>query len=61
MLDYYLYGAGLRLGQCIIYASLWIMVGLLIAAIFRYMLGPEKVKKLFGDGTRRGIFTGWLI
>ncbi len=61
MLEYYLYGAGLRFGQCIIYASIWIMVGLLIAAIFRYMLGPEKVKKLFGDGTRRGIFTGWLI
>ena len=61
MLEYYFSGAGLRLGQSIVYASLWIVIGLLIAGIFRYMLGPEKVRKLFGEGTRRGIFTGWLI
>lgn len=61
MLEYYLYGAGLRLGQTIVYASLWIVIGLLIAGIFRHMLGPEKVRKLFGEGSRRGIFTGWLI
>lgn len=61
MLEYYFYGAGLRLGQSIVYASLWIVIGLLIAAVFRCMLGPEKVRTLFGDGTRRGILTGWLI
>jgi len=61
MLEYYLYGSGLRLGQSIVFASLWILIGLLVAAIFRYMLGPEKVRTLFGNGTRRGIFTGWLL
>ena len=61
MLEYYFYGAGLRFGQSIVFASLWILIGLFIASVFRYMLGPEKVRSLFGNGTRRGIFTGWLM
>jgi len=61
MLDYYLYGAGFRLGQIIIYSSLWLVIGFFVAGVFRHMMGPAKVRKLFGDGTRRGIFYGWLI
>ncbi|WP_075082530.1 permease [Mariniblastus fucicola] len=61
MLEYYLFGGGLRLGQIIIYSSLWLVIGFIVAGIFRNMLGPAKVRKLFGEGTKRGIFTGWLI
>ena len=61
MLDYYLYGGGFRLGQVIIYSSLWLVIGFLVAGIFRHLMGPAKVRKLFGDGTRRGILLGWLI
>lgn len=60
-MDYYLYGGLFRLCQVVIYSSLWLVIGLVVAAIFRNMLGPAKVRKLFGEGTRRGIFTGWLI
>lgn len=60
-MDYYLYGGLYRLCEVVIYSSLWLVVGLIVAAIFRHMLGPAKVRKLFGEGTRRGIFTGWLI
>lgn len=61
MIDYYLAGGGLRLVQMIVYSSLWIVIGCFIAAIFRRMLGPQKVKRIFGDGTRWGLVTGWLI
>jgi len=61
MLEYYLFGGGFRLGQIIIYSSLWLVIGFLVAGIFRNMMGPAKVRKLFGEGTRKGIFIGWLI
>ncbi len=61
MFEYYFSGAALRLSQIVIYSSTWIVMGCLIAAIFRCMLGPEKVKVIFGEGTRRGLVTGWLI
>ena len=60
-MEYYLYGGLYRFCEVVIYSSLWLVVGLMVAAIFRHMLGPAKVRKLFGEGTRRGIFTGWLI
>lgn len=60
-IEYYLAGGGLRLFQVVIYASLWIVIGCLIAAVFRRMLGEEKVRRLFADGTRWGLLTGWLI
>ncbi|MCH2183416.1 MAG: permease, partial [Mariniblastus sp.] len=61
MLEYYFAGAGLRLSQVIIYSSLWIVTGCLIAAIFRCMLGAEKTRRIFADGTRWGLAAGWLI
>jgi uncharacterized membrane protein YraQ (UPF0718 family) len=60
-MDYYLAGGSLRFFQVIIYASLWIVIGCFIAAIFRRMLGPKKVRKLFADGTRWGLVTGWAV
>ena len=61
MLEYYLTGAGLRLAQVVIHASLWIVIGCFVAAIFRRMLGPEKVRKIFANNTRWGLLVGWLM
>ena len=61
MLEYYLSAAGLRLFQVIVYASLWIVIGCFIAAVFRRMLGPATVRRIFGDHTRFGLVAGWLI
>ncbi len=61
MFEYYVAGAGLRLSQVIIYSSLWIVSGCLIAAVFRCMVGPEKTRRIFANGSRWGVVTGWLI
>ena len=61
MVEYYLAGAGLRLFQTVVYASLWIVIGCFVAAVFRRMLGAEKVKSIFADHTRYGLLVGWLI
>lgn len=61
MAEYIISGAMLRLSQTIIYSSIWIVIGCLIAAVFRRMMGPDKVKRLFADGTRWGLLSGWLM
>ena len=61
MLEYFLAGAGLRFSQVVIYSSMWIVIGCLIAGIFRRMLGPEKTRRIFGNGTKFGLLAGWLI
>lgn len=61
MLEYYAAGAGLRLAQIVIYSSLWIVIGLFVAAFFRRVLGAERTRKFFGNGTRRGLLVGWLM
>lgn len=61
MSEYFLAGGGLRLFQTVVYASMWIVIGCFIAAIFRRMLGPEKVRQIFADDTRYGLVAGWLI
>lgn len=61
MLEYYLSAAGLRLFEIVVYASLWIVIGCFIAAVFRRMLGPATVRRIFGDHTKFGLIAGWLI
>ncbi|MEM9943057.1 MAG: permease, partial [Planctomycetota bacterium] len=61
MFEHYLAGGGLRLAEVVIYSSIWIVTGCLIAAIFRRMLGEQKVRQLFANDTRWGLATGWLI
>ena len=61
MLEFYMAGAGLRFAQVVIYSSLWIVIGCFVAAFFRRILGAEKTRKFFGDGTRRGLFIGWIM
>ena len=60
-LEYYLSSGGLRFWQVLIYSSLWILIGCFIAAIFRRMLGSEKVCRIFGNETRWGLVIGWFI
>ncbi len=61
MFEYFIAGAGLRLSQVIIYSSLWIVSGCLIAAVFRCMVGAEKTRRIFANGSRWGVAAGWLI
>ena len=61
MFEYFAAGGGLRLFQTVVYASMWIVIGCFVAAIFRRMLGPEKVKQIFANDTRFGLVAGWLI
>ena len=61
MFEYFAGAAALRLFEIVIYSSLWIVIGCFIAAIFRRMLGPETVRRIFGDHTSFGLFAGWLI
>ena len=61
MFEYFAAGGGLRLFQTVVYASMWIVIGCFVAAMFRRMLGPEKVKQIFANDTRFGLVAGWLI
>jgi uncharacterized membrane protein YraQ (UPF0718 family) len=61
MFEYLGSAFALRLFEIVVYSSLWIVIGCFIAAIFRRMLGPTSVKRLFGDHTRFGLIAGWLI
>ena len=61
MFEYYASGAALRLFEIVVYASIWIVIGCFIAAVFRRMLGPAKVRRIFGDHTGFGLVIGWLI
>lgn len=61
MIEYFLAGAGLRFSQVVVYSSLWIVIGCFVAAFFRRILGPDGTRKFFGEGTRRGLLTGWIM
>ena len=61
MLEFYVSGAALRSLEIVVYASIWIVIGCFIAAVFRRMLGPAKVRRIFGDHTGFGLIIGWLI
>lgn len=53
-------GFGMRLAQAFIEASLTLVIGVIIAAIIRRMVGPQNTRKIFGRGFT-GLFRGWLI
>ena len=60
-MDFYLVGGALRLLQALGQAVPTIMIGLIVAAIFRRALGAEGTFKLFGGNGRRSLVTAWLI
>jgi uncharacterized membrane protein YraQ (UPF0718 family) len=55
------WGALLRFAQAFILSTPTILVGLVVAAIFRRLLGHENTRRLFGCGTWREVPQAWLI
>ncbi len=55
------WGAVLRGVQSLLQASPFILTGLVIAGIFRRLLGHDAIRKLFGHGTKRAIPQAWAI
>ncbi len=54
-------GALLRFVQAAIQASPTILIGLLVAGVFRRLLGHEGTRRLFGGDTWRTLPQAWLI
>jgi uncharacterized membrane protein YraQ (UPF0718 family) len=55
------WGAVLRAAQALVQAAPTILVGLVVAAVFRRLLGHEGTRRLFGSGTRRELLQSWLV
>ena len=51
----------LRMTQAGLQASPTILVGFFVAALFRRLLGPEHVRRLFGDQTWHALVQAWGI
>jgi len=50
-----------RLGQISIESSSTLVVGLVVAAILKNMVGSEGTRKLFGGDNLNGLFRAWVI
>jgi uncharacterized membrane protein YraQ (UPF0718 family) len=55
------WGAVLRFAQAAISAAPTILVGLVVAGIFRRLLGQANTRRLFGCGTRGELPQAWLV
>jgi len=55
------WGGALRGIQAALQASPFIVTGLVVAGVFRRLLGPESLRKLFGHGTWRALPQAWAI
>ena len=61
MFEAIFWGGVLRFAQAFLHATPTILVGLLVAGIFRRLLGHESTRRLFGTGTRRELPQASLI
>lgn len=61
MSEYVWWGALLRLVQAFLQASPFILTGLVIAGVFRRLLGYENTRRLFGEGTWRALPQAWAV
>ena len=61
MIENIFWGGVLRFSQALVQAAPTIFVGLIVAGIFRRLLGHENTRRLFGCGTRRELLQAWLI
>jgi len=59
--DVIFWGNLLRIIQAVVEAAPTILVGLLVAGIFRRLLGQASVRSLFGAGSWRGLPQAWVI
>ncbi len=55
------WGAALRFCQAFVQAAPTILVGLVVAAVFRRLLGHAGPRRLFGDGSWRSLPQAWLV
>ena len=55
------WGSLLRVIQAVVEAAPTILVGLLVAGIFRRLLAHEGTQRLFGGGSWRGLLKAWAI
>ncbi len=56
-----LYGGLIRAIQALASATPTILIGLFIAAILRYYVGPEGTRRLFGGETLRSLPQSWFL
>src|SRR5688572_24548951 len=61
MFDMLFWGAVLRVCQAFVQATPTILVGLLVAGVFRRLLGHERTRRLFGGGAWGALFKAWLL
>ena len=61
MFESIFWGGVLRFSQAFVQAAPTILVGLMVAGIFRRLLGHENTRRLFGCGTRRELLQAWAI
>ncbi|TWT29635.1 permease [Blastopirellula retiformator] len=61
MIQLLFWGAILRFCQAGVAAIPTIMIGILVAAIFRVWLGPAGTRRLFGGSGMKSLFAAWLI
>ncbi len=61
MFEAMFWGGTLRAVTALLQASPTILIGLLVAGVFRYLLGYENTRRLFGGTSARGLLQAWLI
>ncbi|MFO0888149.1 MAG: permease [Isosphaeraceae bacterium] len=61
MIESMFWGGLLRAAQAMLQSIPTLLVGLLVAGIFRRLLGPEGTRRLFASGTRRELPQAWLL
>ena len=61
MIELLFWGGVLRFVQALVQASPTIVVGLLVAGVFRRLLGHEGTRRLFGGQTWRALPQAWLL
>jgi uncharacterized protein len=61
MIEILWWGAVLRFFQALLQAMPTILVGVLVAGVFRRLVGYQGIRRLFGQGTWRALPQAWLI
>ena len=56
-----LWGGVVRFVQAVAEGTPTFLVGLIVAGVFRRLIGPEGTRKLFGGGTVRSLLQSWAI
>ncbi|MFM8252445.1 MAG: permease [Planctomycetota bacterium] len=60
-MDSLFWGAVLRFAQALVQATPTILIGLIVAGVFRRLLGHAGTRRLFGDNTWRSLPQAWAV